>query len=141
VWIYILPIYTHQVWTRCIYIYIYIYILFIYLFESVYTCYAYPKACKFLKIYFICTLGYIQDVSIFRMGYVPKNQVGLYIYIISVCGCFQFCQYGNVSNSTNFLECGSQTIWHDDQLKAHNECLIHKSLTNFLSCNILYVYV
>jgi len=62
-------------------VYIYIYIYIFYLFESVYTCYAYPKACKFFKNYFICTLAYIQDVSIFGMGYVPKNQVGFYIYI------------------------------------------------------------
>lgn len=49
-----------------------------------YTCYAYPKVCKFKIFYFICTLGYIQDVSIFGKVYVPKIQVVLYIYNIGL---------------------------------------------------------
>ncbi len=48
----------------------------------------------------------------------------------------------SVLNFANLLECGGEeTMEHDDETQTHYACLIHKSLTKFLSCNILCVYM
>jgi hypothetical protein len=52
--------------------------------------------------------------------------------ILPICWCFQLLKFVGIW--------GQQTIDHD-QSQTSNECPIHKNLTNFLSCNILCVYV
>ncbi len=83
-------------------------------------------------------LGYVGHET-----YIQKKLVWVVSNYINMLGCVDanLTNFFSVLNFANLLECGVRKPLNIDETQTHYTCLIHKSITNFLSCNILCVYV